>query len=144
MKPGKTFWIVLIVLLVIVAIAYFINQSNKNKIASAIKNTVSTDANAVGRFLGAQMINRTDFTETLNGKAVWLWVGRGQCPSGYVKITSGVNAGWCVLMDYVNRQMPQSNPGVGKKWCCRVVEPNGSCSDWESRDANSPCNQPTA
>lgn len=103
MKVGKLFWWILGILVVLLIIAALVNQSNKSKITAALANKPVGDANQVGRFIASAVaLGSTNFSQIFNGKAVWLWVGKGMVQPGYSKVISGTNAGWSILNEYLH------------------------------------------
>lgn len=138
MKNGKTLLIIAAIIVILLLLAWVISMSNKKKTAAAAANQTAPNANILGRHIVAS--TGTDYSETVNGKAKWLWSGRGNCSSDYTKILSGVNSGWCLLTTELNRSVPPSRSlGAGKKWCCAQIKSNGDCETWEQRDSGSPC-----
>lgn len=143
MKNGKTLLVIGIVIVILLLLAWFVSSQNKKKTQSAINNQQSTTPNPeiVGRHVAVAANVVPDFTEIVNGKSVWLWSGGNvNCQTGYTKILSGPNAGWCVLSSEFNRTMPPPRSlQTGNKWCCTQIGADGKCQTWEQKPTNSPC-----
>lgn len=121
MKPGKTLLIIAIIIIVLLLLAWAVSMSNKRKTAEAISNQKPADANILGRHIAVASIG-TDFTEIVNGKPKWLWGGNNNCTIDYTKITSGVNAGWCILTESISER---------NGFTCLQKDNTGKCIKWQ-------------
>lgn len=139
MKSSKVILIVVSIIIILLVIAWIVSKSNKTKTENAIINQPAADANITGRYVAVSNPS-TDFSEIVNGKAKWLWAGKGNCNSAYTKILSGVNSGWCVLNESLSKSTkPTESAGTNKQWCCESYDTSGNCNGWISRDTNKPC-----
>lgn len=126
MKPTKTLLIIVIIIVVLLLLAWIINSSSKKKTAAAANNQTPANPAITGRHI-AVASNTTDYTAIINGKPQYLWAGAGNCQSGYSKITSGTDAGWCILTSSID-----SKTGT----TCITKDNLGNCIKWQDSSGN--------
>lgn len=83
MKTGKLIWVIVIIAVVLIVVAYFVGRSNLKKTAAAISNAPAANPAVTGRIVASQS----------NGTgSKWVIVGSGtSCPIGQ---SSGKDLGY--------------------------------------------------